>query len=111
MAHDKTLRALIEAPALTRRLYNQREAYGLEPRALQVLVAVRLRDRATVKDLAQELALPHKTVSELLTKLQAQGLVISDADPADKRRQLQMITTTGRERVDSFAREALAILG
>lgn len=107
---DTTLKALIAAPALTRRLYNPREALSMEPRALQVLIAVQLLDRPTVKDVAEELVLPQKTVSELLSKVQAQGLVVSDVDPDDKRRQRQAITNTGRKLVEGFAAESSEIL-
>lgn len=97
------LRALIAAPTLARRLYNGGATGGLEARAMQVLIAVEILERPAVKDVASELAMPHKTASALLTKLSDQGLIRTEAEPADQRLQVQLVTDSGRVAIAGFA--------
>lgn len=99
---NETLRALIAAPTLTRRIYNGHPVAGLEARAIQVLIAVELLGRPTVKEVAEELALPHKTVSTLLAKLAGLGMVLAEPDPTDQRRQLQRTTPDGLREIGHF---------
>jgi DNA-binding MarR family transcriptional regulator len=105
------LRALIAAPTLTRRLYNADARDGLESRAVQVLLAIALLPDPAVGEIAEELALPHRKVVELLRKLREQGLAASRPDPDDSRRQLQSLTTDGEDHVRAFAAASTQLLG
>lgn len=104
--HKQCLRDLIEAPTCTRRLYRRGGFEGLEPNALQVLIAVELLGEATVGELVEELALAQGTVSTALATLQREGLATSQSDSADRRRELQRVTAKGRRLVRRFAAHA-----
>lgn len=96
------LRALVDVPARARRLYPRGGFEGLEPNALQVLVALRLEPGQTVGELVARLALGQGTVSTALALLRRRGLSEEHADPADKRRRRQGITASGRRLVARF---------
>jgi DNA-binding MarR family transcriptional regulator len=93
---DALLRDLVDAPALTRRLYRRGGFDGLEPNTLQVLVALHRESDRTVKALTEQLVLRQPTVSTALARLRDRGLVAEHADPSDGRRRRQHITRRGR---------------
>lgn len=99
---EALLRNLVEAPALTRRLYQRGGFEGLEPNVLQVLVALHRESDRTVGALGEQLVLRQPTVSTALARLQDQGLVTERGDPTDGRRRRQHITRRGRALVRRF---------
>lgn len=101
------LRTLVEVPALARRLYPRGRYEGLEPNALQVLVALQLQSDRTVGDLVEQLTLGQGTVSTALALLHERRLVHAVADESDARRQRQTITQKGTQLVERFAAETL----
>ena len=106
-ADDSTLLSvLVEAPALSRTLYRRGGFEELEPNVLQVLVALHRSSGRTVGELTDELALGQGTVSTALGVLAERGFVIAKADTADRRRQLQSITRSGRGLVNRFLAQA-----
>jgi DNA-binding MarR family transcriptional regulator len=111
--HDDAalLRALVEVPAAARRLYGRGGFEGLEPSALQVLVALHLESDSTVADMVERLALAQPTVSLAVIALRERGLVVERPDPRDGRRRRQTITREGRAAARRFAKEAAARLG
>lgn len=110
MTSNTLLQSLIAPPAVTRRIYTTANCAGLEPRAMQVLIAVQLLQRPTVKEVALELELAQRTVSAMLVKLHELGLVESSSDPTDRRQQLQTVTERGCAMIDTFAHAARAVL-
>ena len=63
----------------------------------------------TVGELASQLGLTLPTVSGVLADLDRAGLVSRQADPADRRRNVVTLTTTGQERLTELQRHAAAV--
>lgn len=103
-AGDALAEALVQAPALTRRLYPRGGFEGLEANALQVLVLLQHRPGLSVNDLAAELVLGQGTVSTALGLLEQRGYVAAKTDEDDRRRQRQYLTRSGRALVQRFTR-------
>jgi DNA-binding MarR family transcriptional regulator len=99
---EAIISALVETPALARRLYRRGGFDALEPNALQVLVALFDSAPMTVGALADSLVLGQGTVSTALSVLSKRGLVQGKPDPDDRRRQLQRITRSGAGVVRRF---------
>lgn len=57
----------------------------------------------TVKDVAVALHLQHSTVSRLLGEVEAEGLLVREVDPADRRRTTVALTDTGAALVHDAA--------
>ena len=68
---------------------------GLSAAQACLLVQLRRASR-TMSDLAVELACDASNVSHLVARLEAQGLVAREPDPADRRARLVSITKAGR---------------
>jgi DNA-binding MarR family transcriptional regulator len=68
---------------------------GLSAAQACLLVQLRRASR-TMSDLAVELACDASNVSHLVARLEAQGLVAREPDPADRRARLVSITAAGR---------------
>jgi DNA-binding MarR family transcriptional regulator len=78
---------------------------GLEPRQHQLLLALRgLDDEPSVQILADQLALKHHTVVELLDRLEAGGLISRSRAVEDRRRARIAITTRGAELLGKLTR-------
>lgn len=70
-----------------------------EGRWFGLVQALSREDGRGVVELAGELGLSHTAVAQLLRELEAAGWTERHADPADARRQLILLTRTGRQRV------------
>lgn len=107
------LRAIVDAPATTRRVYSH-EAKGdldLSELPLQVLAALVLEGPLGVAALAERLALSKGSVSSTLKRLRDAGLAVEVAPrDMDRRRKLVNVSEQGRavvERLAVAAEEAL----
>ena len=99
-------RLLVEAPALTRRLYRRGGFEGLEPNTMQVLIALDNESGQSVGQLVDLLVLGQGTVSTALARLQADRLVDEAVDDGDRRKRVQAITKEGRAVVQRFVADA-----
>src|SRR5690242_14766173 len=72
---------------------------GLEPRQHQLLLALRGTREAepSVQTLADQLAVRHHSVVELLDRLEASGFIKRDRVPEDRRRARISLTARGSE--------------
>ena len=68
---EELRRVLVEAPALVRRLYRRGGFEGLEPNAMQVLIALDNEPGQPVGQLVDALVLGQGTVSTALARLKA----------------------------------------
>jgi DNA-binding MarR family transcriptional regulator len=101
---DVDFRALAEFRHRLRRFIAFSEAaarqVGLEPRQHQVMLALRglaPEREPSVQVLADQLALRHHTVVELLDRLERSGMVRRERDPVDRRRANVVLTQRGHE--------------
>lgn len=67
-----------------------------EPRWYAVFIALRDEGPLTVGELSQRLGVTHAAVSQVRSALEREGLVASQADPADGRRHPLALTPAGR---------------
>lgn len=70
-------------------------AVDFEPRWFPVVTALWERGPATVGELAEALGVTHASVSQVRAALAERGLVATDADPRDLRRQIVRLTDAG----------------
>jgi DNA-binding MarR family transcriptional regulator len=75
-------------------------AVGLSPAQLRVLQIVAERDSATPKLLARQMGVSQATVTALVDKLVARGLVTRVPSDLDRRQTNIIATDLGRERLD-----------
>ncbi|WP_323101487.1 MarR family transcriptional regulator [Intrasporangium sp. YIM S08009] len=76
--------------------------HGLSYPQYIALMALGEHGRVTVGDLGRLMRLDSGTLSPLLKRMQAAGLVVRERDPEDERRVVVGLTTTGRERLDAL---------
>ncbi|MDA3887557.1 MAG: MarR family transcriptional regulator [Allgaiera sp.] len=98
------LRRILRATELYARELAQ--AAGLTPAQLRVLQIVNGRDSATPKTLAREMGVSQATVTSLVDKLVARGLVTRMPSKID-RRQTDVVITPAGDRTMSDAPDAL----
>lgn len=104
----KVPKALIEAPALTRRLYALNATPGLSDTGLQILLLLGHVDgELRAKAIQDELALEQSRTSHLLAGLTAAGLVSWVADERYSRRRSYSLTEEGGRVVADFVRRAV----
>ena len=84
---------------------------GLTTAQLVALQFVDQHPRASAGDLARALNLSHATVTALLTRLEALGLVTRARFPADKRRVHVDLSAAGRQVLDEAPRALQDVLG
>jgi DNA-binding MarR family transcriptional regulator len=99
---EAALEGILRAAVWTRRNFPRGGFEGLEPNAMQVLIALRLAPRQTVSSLVQSLAIGQGTASTALAELQGRGLVVDEVDVTDRRRRLQDITALGEQLLERF---------
>ncbi len=78
---------------------------GLTPNQHQLLLAVRgwPNDGApTISEIAEQLQLKVHSTVELARRAEASGLITLEPDPEDHRRQLVVLTDTGREKLKAL---------
>jgi DNA-binding MarR family transcriptional regulator len=127
---DETLRALVEVPALARRLFpreqsldapgDQEERPGMgttEARlstvganALQVLALLALEPEADVARIVDALALHKATVSGAVRELRDRGLLEDESIVGDRRRRRYSVTAVGDEVISALATRARDVL-
>ena len=96
---DLTFSLLGAAQAVEARIESSLSPLGLSLAKLNVLgILVGSGKPLTLGELAQELACVRSNVTQLVDRLEADGLVKREADPADRRSIRAVITDSGRER-------------
>lgn len=63
------------------------------------LMAIAFKEAITQKSLSEKLLIDKTTTAKAIAKLEAEGYVRREADPADNRYQLLYLTESGREAV------------
>lgn len=96
---DLTLSLLGAAQAVEDRIETSLTPLGLSLAKLNVLgILVGSSTPLTLGDLAQRLACVRSNVTQLVDRLEADGLVRRESDPADRRSIRAVITDSGRDR-------------
>lgn len=96
---DVTMSLLGAAQAVEARIESSLSPLGLSLAKLNVLgILVSATSPLTLGELAQRLACVRSNVTQLVDRLEADGLVRREADPADRRSIRAVVTDSGRER-------------
>lgn len=96
---DLTFSLLGAAHAVEARIDNALSPLGLSLAKLNVLgVLVSSGSPLTLGDLAERLACVRSNITQLVDRLEADGLVKRESDPADRRSIRAVITDAGKER-------------
>jgi DNA-binding MarR family transcriptional regulator len=96
---DLTFSLLGAAEAVQTRIESSLSPLGLSLAKLNVLgILVRSNGPLTLGELAQRLACVRSNVTQLVDRLESDGLVRREADPADRRSIRAVVTDTGRDR-------------
>ena len=99
---DLTFSLLGAAEAVQTRIESSLSPLGLSLAKLNVLgILVRSNGPLTLGELAQRLACVRSNVTQLVDRLESDGLVRREADPADRRSIRAVVTDTGRDREKS----------
>ena len=88
-------------------------AAGLEPQQYLLLLAIRglpEGEEATVRTLAERLALKHHSVVELIDRLEAHGFVVRSRNREDRRRVLVSLLPRGERLLEQVARHRISEL-
>jgi DNA-binding MarR family transcriptional regulator len=88
-------------------------AAGLEPQQYLLLLAIRglpEGEEATVRTLAERLALKHHSVVELIDRLEAHGFVVRSRNREDRRRVLVALLPRGERLLEQVARHRISEL-
>jgi DNA-binding MarR family transcriptional regulator len=88
-------------------------AAGLEPQQYLLLLAIRglpEGEEATIRTLAERLALKHHSVVELIDRLQARGYVVRSRNREDRRRVLVSLLPRGERLLEQVARHRIGEL-
>lgn len=96
---DLTFSLLGAAHAVEARIESSLSPLGLSLAKLNVLgILVASSSPLTLGELAQKLACVRSNVTQLVDRLETDGLVRREADPADRRSIRAVVTDTGRDR-------------
>jgi len=96
---DVTMSLLGAAQAVESRIEATLSPLGLSLAKLNVLgILVGSNRPLTLGELAQRLACVRSNVTQLVDRLESDGLVRREADPADRRSIMAVITDSGRDR-------------
>jgi len=79
---------------------------GVQPGQLPILLAAYEREDRTQAELARVVGVEQPTMAKTLQRMERDGLVYREADPADRRKSLIRLTPRGRE-LDSAVRAEL----
>src|SRR5258708_39644560 len=85
-------------------------AVGLEPQQYLLLLSVRglpEGEEATIRTLAERLALKHHSVVELIDRLEAHGYVRRTRGHSDRRRVLVSLLPRGQRKLEDVARQRI----
>ncbi len=96
-------RLRLSATRLARRM-RQESATGLSPSQHSALAVVHARGPLTLGELAEVEQVAPPTISKVVAKLEADGLLERQADPADKRVSLVQVTKAGAQLHDESKR-------
>lgn len=102
MNHASRLQHLLDVPAEARRLYPRSQLTGLEPSAMQVLIAVVAGEADDTTGLTARLAFERSTVSHSVRELAERGLITRTVDGDDRRRTRLAATAAGAQLVRDF---------
>lgn len=110
-------RALAELRYLIRKFVKEGDAMaraaGLEPQQYLLLLAIRglpEGEEATIRVLADRLALKHHSAVELIDRLEAHGYVRRSRDRDDRRRVLVSLLPRGEKLLEQVARHRISEL-
>ena len=96
---DITMTLLRAAQAVETRIESSLSPLGLSLAKLNVLgILVGSNSPLTLGELAQKLACVRSNVTQLVDRLESDGLVRREADPADRRSIRAVVTDAGRDR-------------
>ena len=96
---DLTFSLLGAAQAVEARIESSLSPLGLSLAKLNVLgILVGAQNPLTLGELAQKLACVRSNVTQLVDRLEADGLVRRESDPADRRSIRAVVTDAGRDR-------------
>ena len=96
-------RLRLSATRLARRM-RQESATGLSPSQHSALAVVHARGPLTLGELAEVEQVAPPTISKVVAKLEADGLLERQADPADRRVSLVQVTKAGAQLHDESKR-------
>jgi DNA-binding MarR family transcriptional regulator len=109
---DLTMSLLVAAQAVETRIESSLSPLGLSLAKLNVLgILVDSGAPLTLGELAQRLACVRSNVTQLVDRLEADGLVRRDPDPADRRSIRAVVTDSGRERQHAGSIALAAVQG
>jgi DNA-binding MarR family transcriptional regulator len=96
---DLASRLRLSIARTARRLRQEADA-GLSPSMTSALATIERHGPLTASELAQRERVQRPTVTRVLARLEAMGLVHRTADPADRRSSLVSVSVAGRELLD-----------
>ncbi len=70
-----------------------------EPRTFPVIALLARRDRASVTEIAEELAVSHAAASQMVRSLESKGWLRAAVDPQDRRRRWLSLSARGRREI------------
>jgi len=106
----RVLDQALSLPALVRRLYPRSALGGLEPVAMQTLLALYESPGGTTEEIARRLAVEPATLRHAFAELARRGLIRDEPDPEDRRRRRRVLTSAGESVVDTFGRHFAAVI-
>ena len=86
------------------RLRAAHTAHNLKPRQFQILGLLHDHGGLAQSELLEEMGVAPSVLVTLLNPLEADGLVVRDRDPADRRRHLVTLTPAGERQLTSASR-------
>ncbi len=105
MNHPPLLAVLHAASSLESRVDSRLAVVGLSlPKLAALRALVSAEDTVPLGQLAERLACVKSNVTQLIDRLEADGLVSRQADPTDRRSRLAAITPAGRRAYDEGLR-------
>jgi DNA-binding MarR family transcriptional regulator len=93
---------------LSKKFYNFAERYEIKPAQLAAIQKLRVKDGLTISELAEEMMLHINTSSELISRMEKEGLVRKEKSDEDKRVTKVYLTENGRlvlNSLTSFSKE------
>lgn len=81
--------------AFTRRLFTEMGRAGTTPARARLLLALQCSGAATMSSLSEQLGVTPRSVTKLVDGLEAEGLVVREQHPHDRRATLIRVTAAG----------------
>lgn len=84
-------------------------SFDLTPTQFSTLIRIAEHGAVSQNRLGRLAAMDVATIKGVVDRLKAKGLVVSKADPGDKRRSIIELTAIGRDKIDQLKSDGLAI--